>query len=304
MGNMNYETYKTIRDHINSKGTELLINYEAYMKMIKERNNYTDEDMEDYEAFAQIELMNEEVGDLKDYDCPICKNRGYNYIFERDGKKIYYLAQSCECRKVRRVYTQLEQCGIHRNLLERYTFNKFIADNPYRILMKKRAEEFVEKAKNKDFNNWYIASGMSGTGKSHICTSIFVELIKKGKNCKYMLWKDDGEKILNLKRSFDSKEYDKRINELKVVDVLYIDDFLKLLPDSGNERNNLMDLAFTLINARASNGLITIISTEMYKEDFKDLDSAIHGRMTMMSDNKYWVQIEDLPYRDFRVEGK
>lgn len=299
MGRMNYETYKTIRDNIKSHGAEILINYEAYMKALKERNNFSDEDMEEYEAYAQVELMNEEKGDLKNYDCPICKNRGYNYIFERDGKKIYYLAQSCECRKVRRVFTQLEECGIHQNLLNNYTFEKFIPNTSWRVLFKKRAEEYVTEAKKTEFQNWFIASGQSGAGKSHICTSIFVELIKQGKNCKYMLWKDDSDKLIKLKKSFDPVPYEKAINELKVVDVLYIDDFLKLLSDNPTDRNNTLDIAYTIINARASNGLPTIISTELFKDDIKDLDNAIFGRMNIMSSN-FWVQIPRDSVKDFR----
>lgn len=304
MGRMNYETYKTIRDNIASKGVELLIHYEEYMKILKERNNFTDEDMEDYEAYAQVESMNEQKGDLQGYDCPICKNRGYNYAFEREGKKIYYIAKGCECRKIRNVYLQLEQCGIHKNLLKNYTFDKFITNTPWRVLFKTRAIEFKDKAKKEDFNNWFIASGQSGSGKSHICTALFVELIKQGKNCKYMLWKEDSEKLIRMKRSFDQVPYEKYLNELKVVDVLYIDDFLKLIPESPVDRSNVLDVAFTIINARASNGLMTIISSEMFKDDIKELDNAIYGRMTMMADKNYWVQIPKDPLKDFREVGE
>jgi hypothetical protein len=108
-----------------------------------------------------------------------------------------------------------------------------------------------------------------------------------------MLWKVDGDRLLKLKKSFDVNAYDKAIQPYKVAEVLYIDDLFKLLPEDGQDRTHLLDIAFTILDARYSNGLPTIISTESHLRDIEYIDQAIHGRMReMVNVEEYLAEIE------------
>lgn len=289
MGRMNLEIYKQIKKGLDDLGVEGILHYDEYLAKVKEINNFSDEDMEDYDAIDRCEVENEiEEGHLTGYDCPICKNRGYMNSFYRQNGKIYFCAVDCGCKQIRRMFTQLEQSGIHRNQIEKYRFDTFTTFENWEKLMKGKAQYYVDcHKKNRKFDKWFVMSGRSGSGKSHLCTSIFVELAKMNKKCKYMLWKDDGDNLMRLKKSYDVEAYNKAINPYKVVEVLYIDDFLKLLPENALDRSTTLDVAYSIINARYANGLTTIISTELSFDEMCGIDEATFGRIKEKCDDEY-----------------
>jgi DNA replication protein DnaC len=86
--------------------------------------------------------------------------------------------------------------------------------------------------------------------------------------------------VRRLKASVnDPDSYDKTMEDLKRVKLLYIDDFLKV---GGGERPREGDLnvAFELLNARYSNPqLLTIISTERTPQEIMGFDEAIASRI-------------------------
>lgn len=311
MGRMNLETYKTIKEGIDKliESDFTLVNkYDEILKMIQKENNFSDEDMEDYDAYDRCANENEiEEGHLTGYDCSICKNRGYMNSFYRQNGKLYFCAVDCTCKQIRRMFIQLEQSGIHKNQIEKYTFDNFQTYERWQLLMKKEAMYYVDSFKqDKNFDRWFFVSGLTGVGKSHIATATFIELIKLGKKCKYMLWKDDGDNLVRLKKGYDVDAFNKAINPYKVVEVLYIDDFLKLLPEGTVDRNLTLDIAYSIINARYANGLTTIISTEYTADELEGIDRAVFGRIRQMcireDGHKYVVQIAREQNRDQRMK--
>lgn len=92
-----------------------------------------------------------------------------------------------------------------------------------------------------------------------------------------MLWRDE---IPGLKAAInDSNEYQRLIEPLKRVQVLYIDDFLKT--GKGDEPTAAdLNVAFELLNARYINQeLVTILSTERLIPELLDLDEAVGSRI-------------------------
>lgn len=232
----------------------------------------------------KYEILKETKGNLKHYDCPICKNRGVVYSWVND--EIRY--KDCECMPIRKAYHTLETCGL-KNDFKRYTLDAYKTEKTYQKVMKEMAIDFL-----KNETRAVIYSGMTGSGKTHLCTAISKEMILRYGDFEYMRYAEDFIKTRKDLNNFyvDIKERaEDKMKRYRTVKVLYIDDFLKV----GNEDN-----IFDLIDARyKDHNLITIISTERTSDDIKKIDMAVHGRLKEMS-GKHWLNIgfdEDKNYR-------
>ena len=207
--------------------------------------------------------------DLDEYglggvDCPECNNTGRIVYTKEDGT---LWSRECRCMAKRRTLRRIRNSGLG-DMMERYTFESYDTPDEDRKRIKQKAQEFVEAD-----SGWMYIAGRSGSGKTHICTAICRELIDKGHDLYYMNWKDESTV---LKASvMDSVDYEKRIQNLKKVRVLYIDDFLK-----GGSSAADIRLAFEIINARYNNSkLRTIISSEVRLKALFELDEALGGRI-------------------------
>lgn len=307
---MTKERYLEIKSSLDKLNwADYAYNLDLLLLDLKEQLNLTDEDMLDFEGFSKCDSLNtNEEGFYKDYDCKLCRNRTYNHFHEVKNGKIYYYVMDCECKKIRNEYQRLQDCGISTKQLDKFYLEKYMTLSDWQKNLKDAAIKFLDdyKANTKDFNNWFVASGQPGTGKSHICTAIYRELLLSGKKVKFMPWKDTMDRLLLYKKSSyaeNQKKYEKEINELKMVDVLYIDDFFKSLPLDGYVKDQVLDLAYMIINARYSNELITIISTEYLVDEIMNIDNAICGRIKERS-KEYWMQIRKDPGRDYRMNNK
>lgn len=156
-------------------------------------------------------------------------------------------------------------------MLSRYTFDNYETPDERRALIKETAERFVDSD-----TGWFFIAGHSGSGKTHICTAICSALMDKGNEVKYMLWRDENTALKSCITEYD--EYQRRINKLKDVPVLYIDDFWKVR--DGSLTNADVNLTFEIINARYNDmSKRTIISTELMYSDIIRVDEAIGGRI-------------------------
>lgn len=197
-------------------------------------------------------------------DCPVCKNFGYIAKFDEDGT---LHAEKCKCMEKRVSIRNLERSGL-KDMVGRYTFDNYVAEDPVRRGVKAAAERFC----NAD-SGWFFISGKSGSGKTHICTAAASRLMDSGKAVRYMIWRDGSAELKSV--ITDGEEYQARIQPLKRVSVLYIDDFFK-----GGVSEADIRLAFEILNARYNNSkLRTIISTERSLEDILRLDEALGSRI-------------------------
>lgn len=212
-----------------------------------------------------VEHFNSISGPLKDYDCPICKNKGMVAVLE-NGQDLY---KTCSCMEIRKTLELQETSGL-KEMLNKYKLDSFKTEEPWQELAVKKAKSYIETQEG-----WFFMGGKTGVGKTHLCTAIVGELLNKGMPCKYMAWREEARE---LKAKVNTAEYKDLIDPLKRTKVLYIDDFLK-----GGITQGDINLAFEILNHRYVAGLPTLISTELRIQEILKLDEAIGGRICQMA---------------------
>lgn len=219
---------------------------------------------------------NEEDG----YNCPICKNKGSIAKLLDYGNGTYsHCFADCKCVETRNSIMRMKRSGL-KDIIKDYTFDKFIASEPWQQTIKEAAVNYSENP-----SGWFALFGQSGCGKTHLCTAISRKFLLDGKRVVYMLWRDEIVRIKDAARGGDdSEELRKLLDRYKTADVLYIDDLFK----TGRAADNTMpkptpadiNYAFEIINYRYNNpALLTIISSEMSIDELLDVDEAIGGRI-------------------------
>lgn len=205
-------------------------------------------------------------------DCPICQNKGYIVSRGEDGFSL--ISRECECMSCRRALRSLKRSGLE-GLIEEYTLDSYQTPDRERCDIKQKALDFLAASEG-----WFFIGGRPGSGKTHICTAICGELIRRGAQVKYMLWRDEATQ---LKAGITDREwYAEQMERLKTVKVLYIDDFWKSRRTDGQMKvtDGDVNLAFEIINARyISESLRTVISSELSLEEILSVDEGIGRRI-------------------------
>lgn len=245
-------------------------------------------------AKKRIDIANQAQGNLKGFDCPKCKNKGFIY----ELKNGFEVAIDCECKKLR-LSQQLIKNSCLTEELSRCTFQSFKVKEPH-LAMKERmhnkANLFLHDERKPQA--FYIG-GQSGAGKTHICTAIVGEMLKKCIPVIYMSWVDES-KDLKAKVN-DSKAYSSMINKYKNIDVLYIDDFLKAGRNKAPSDADIT-LAFEIINYRSKRrDLQTIISSEFDIGQVSEMDEALGSRISAMA-REYCIAIPPDKTKNYRTK--
>lgn len=241
------------------------------LNKLKEKHDITaTETPSDYQK-QRIEWYNNSEGHLHEadgYNCSLCKNRGYSLEVDENGYEYYV---NCKCQKVRATLKRAARSGLG-NIITEYTFDKYEDTEPWQTEIKNKAKAFCAD----DMAKWFYIGGQVGAGKTHICTGIAAHYIKAGREVKYMLWAEEAKK---LKALVNDEGYQEEISIYKNIDVLYIDDFLKV--KSGETPTTAdLNLAFEIINHRLLDGdKVTIISSEKMLDEIMDYDEATMSRI-------------------------
>lgn len=246
--------------------------------------------MSEYEA-RRIETMNALEGSLTGYDCPKCKNKGVIYALSGGCE----VSRPCECMEVRKNLDRIKKSGL-QGLLDTYTFENYRADEDWQKAIKADALDFLDHHDHQ----WFFAGGQVGAGKTHICTAIAGEFLRRGTPVRYMLWKDESAR---LKAVVNDEEYWTLINPLKTVEVLYIDDIFKTVEESGRKRPPTpadVGVAFEILNYRYNNNCITILSSERTIEEILDCDEAVGSRIYQRTKDHCWSIGKD-PQKNYRM---
>jgi DNA replication protein DnaC len=229
-----------------------------------------------------VDRMNAEIGNLPDFDCEICKNKGFVFLADGDRE----IAQQCKCvvtrsniRHMRSIGLDLDDCG-----LERYT-----ATEGWQKLAKQTAIDY-----SNHLEGWFFIGGAVGCGKTLLCSSILKEQLHKGMSAKYMAWRDEAGRLKATVN--DNAEYLKLIEPLKTVGILYIDDFFKAASITKGDVN----LAFEIINSRYVNKRPTIISCELSIDDIISIDEALGSRIYERTKGHY-VYIKGGERKNYRM---
>lgn len=240
------------------------------------------------------ETYNNSRGTLTGYDCKRCKNRGDFKVIE--GGKAYF--KDCECLSIRRSLANIERSGLG-NLLELYTFEKYKCIHSWQAKAFNAAKAFVAD------NNAHLLfiCGQSGAGKSHLCTAVAGKFLERGMDVFFMPWTDASMKIKQAMHS--EGEYEQMVDELKLAQVLYIDDFFKsdnaARPTSADIRlaNEIIAHRYNKSRIDKTKRYITIISTERALEELQKYDNALAGRIIELTRPNYLVGLfgEEKNYR-------
>ena len=216
----------------------------------------------------QVDTYNSTVKEPQDgYNCTACKNRGYFALINAAGD---FALRACTCNNVRTQIRNASNSGFG-DMLDKYTFEAYEAKETWQKTVKQDAIRYTEQKEL----SWLYIGGMSGAGKSHICTAAATKILKQGKVVKYVLWRDIYRKGETYK--FNADQYDEFMKELGDVEVLVIDDFLKNI--DINRQGAALEIAFDLINRRYNSNKATIISSEYHLDDIENLDKALCGRI-------------------------
>lgn len=244
-------------------------------------------DLEQYQA-RQLALLNATPGKLTGYDCPLCLNRGVNYTLQGG----YIVAEDCTCQEIRRSIRREKDSGLD-DLLKTKTFSTYQTPQPWQQQAKALAQAYAEKTVG-----WFVAAGVSGSGKTHLCTAICGALLSQGKRVQYRAWRNTAREIKGA--ALDSQERKRLVEPLLSADVLYFDDFLKT---SGHRPTDAdVELAFDLLNGRYLRKATTILSTEWSVRDLLDLDGALGSRIFEMTNNgERFLEISPGDGRNWRL---
>jgi DNA replication protein DnaC len=232
-------------------------------------------------AAMAVEAFNEEQGDLEGYDCPACKNKGMLAVLV-DGEDRY---KACDCMAVRRQVRLQANSGI-AEMKNKYRLDNYKTEEPWQKNVLNAAKDYLKKG------GWFFIGGQVGAGKTHICTAICSEILNKGIEVKYMLWRNEATK---LKANINEEFYDDMMKPLREARVLYIDDFFK-----GGVTQGDINLAFEVINHRYNKNLATIISSERILPELLEIDEAIGSRIKEKA--TYALNIENK--KNWRLENE
>lgn len=225
-----------------------------------------------------VDILNSLHGNLKNYDCKKCKNKGVIYSAKRSEfySDEYWevVSRNCDCLKIRTEMQKIKDSGLSK-LMKRYSFENYNVNSEWQKCIKEKAIEYLNNPVG-----WFYIGGQSGSGKTHICTAIVGVLLKEGRAARYMLW---GDEITAIKQAvIDSEQYDKLLNTAKNAEILYIDDFFKTRSGESPSKADV-DTTFKIINYRYNEQLPTLISSELSIKEISNIDEALAGRIAEMS---------------------
>lgn len=251
------------------------------------------------EIDSEVFDYNKTKGDLKYFDCDKCKNKGLVAINENNSFEI----KDCDCLSLRRTMKLMERSGLG-NILEICSFDNFDQESEWQKFIFSKAKEFISSN-----NIWFYIGGQSGSGKTHICTAITKEFINQHKPSRYMLWVDESTRLKQYKANSPEK-YAELINELKEIEVLYIDDFLKVGKNQEpttadiNIAIEILNYRYNQARAEKNKRLITIISSERSIDEILDIDEATGSRILELTKPDYYIFVSEGKEKNYRRKGE
>ena len=228
-------------------------------------------------AKQRAAAYNRTPGSMTGKDCPKCRNKGQIMIVKENGSTA---VRECECMGFRHSLRRLERSGL-QELVKRCRFDTFQTAEQWQQQAKEQAWQYAAAPAGR----WFVAAGQPGSGKTHLCVAVCRELMLRGAEVRYMLWRDTVTRLKAVVN--DAQEYARLMEPLKRVSVLYIDDLFKTgkgQAPTGADAN----VAFELLNARYMNeNSITVISTERTLSELLEIDEAVGSRIAQRCKGAY-----------------
>ena len=196
------------------------------------------------------------------YVCKKCSDTGFVDI------------KMCSCLRSLLIKKNIYSSGMGR-LIDRQSFDNFDLEwykddeeNYKRMKSNIRTAKTYTAAFPQKRGNLLLI-GTTGTGKTHISTSIAREIIEQGYDVLY-------DSAQNIIADFTDDQYRRSASEPKADKYLECD--LLIIDDLGAEFSNQMTVSilYNLLNTRGNKGLATIISTNL---SAKELAARYEGRI-------------------------
>lgn len=189
------------------------------------------------------------------YECTVCNDTGYT-----DSKM-------CSCMREALALAELEHSGLGQ-LVKTQSFDTFSFDfySGDSLMAARRnftkLKEFAENFTGKGDPSWLLMGG-TGLGKTHLSSSVAIQIIKKGFNVVYMT-AGTFFSVFEKQRFGDGNVGDGTDEQFYSADLLIIDDL-------GTEVANQFTVSclYSVINNRTLGGKSTIINTNLSVEDIK-----------------------------------
>lgn len=211
-----------------------------------------------------------------EYDCPICNNRRGFMKVDSTGELIF---SPCACRSIINSFSTMESAGISPDFLSRCRWEDWESPVSWQKKALQIARDYVEAIERGE-PSWFMMAGKPGSGKTQLCTTVFMELLKRGKSGKFVSWKAFSREAKG--NTNDGLEFRKLVDPIKKTSILYIDDFWK-----GGVSPGDVHLAFEIINARYASRKPTILSSELTIDTIMRGDEAIASRLYEMVGGYY-----------------
>lgn len=238
----------------------------------------------------KCDWYNETPGDLhlKDgIECDECKNKGYIHIY-LNGE---IMARECKCMKKRKVIRKAKNSGLGDYL------NKRAKDYLVTQSWQEQNKSVMIKYCSLNPTNWFITCGQSGSGKTLMCSIIANNLLfNLGQEVIYITWTDFISRLKRDMMSDNTEEVNKYLDEIKNVEILFIDELLK--------KYNETDLKYIIeiINYRYQNDKKTIITSENSIDDLLNIDEATFGRVIEKC-GEFVLEIEKDRAKNYRLRN-
>jgi len=202
------------------------------------------------------------------YVCKICSDTGYK------GSKM------CSCFKEMLITENIKSSGMGR-LIEKQSFDNFRLDyyegdsSVYQRMKSNLdaargfAESFGKSGEN------LLLIGKTGTGKTHISTSIARRAIERGFEVLY-------DSAQNIVSAFENDRFKSGYGPYEAKGDKYLECDLLILDDLGTEYVNQFTVSclYNLLNTRYNKGLSTVISTNLSPEELlSKYDDRIYSRI-------------------------
>lgn len=255
-------------------------------------------DQHEYEK-QRVEIFNDIPGNLNEqdgYECNACKNRGVVAVLVENNQRWTREIRFCKCKKIRDGIMRMKRSGLE-NLLKKYRFENFQVTEQWQQTIKEKAVRFSENP-----SLMFYIGGQSGCGKTMLCTAIARKLLYSGMSLRYVMWRDTSVRLKGLIK--EEAQYSQLMDKLKHIDVLYLDDFLKVPIGQEESKPTCADLSLALeiINYRYNAKLITLISSEWTVREIIDFDEALGGRIFELG-GEYCVGVKKDKKRNFRIRN-